>query len=83
MDYQTFKHNIKKAGLNIRKLAALLEVNPNSITNLSKKEKMPKNLYLISALLAQLKEKGVEPEEAFKQAGVYPVKEEKKKDHPK
>jgi len=82
MDYQTLKQNIKKAGLNIRKLATLLEVNPNSISNLSKKEKMPKNLFIITALLAQLKEKGVEPEEAFKNAGVYPSKANEK-DHPK
>lgn len=72
MDYQEFTRNIKKAGLSIKEFANLLEANPNSITNLSNKEKMPKNLAVISVLLGEMKDKGIEYRHLFDKMDLEP-----------
>lgn len=59
MDYEELKRNIRKAGLDIKDFAELIKVNPNSITNLKSKEKMPKNIAIIAVLLGEMKEKGL------------------------
>lgn len=56
MDYKELTRNIGKAGLSIKEFAELIKANPNSITNLSKKEFMPKNIAIISVLLGELAE---------------------------
>jgi hypothetical protein len=54
MTYDDFKKNIKSANLTLREFADLIKANRNSITNLSTQESVPKNLYIISALLAEM-----------------------------
>ena len=55
MDYEELVRNIGKAGLTIKEFAELIKANPNSITNLSNKEKkVPKNLAIIAMLLGEL-----------------------------
>lgn len=74
MDYQEFTRNINKAGLSLKEFAILLEANPNSITNLSSKEKIPKNLAVISVLLGEMKDKGVEYKHLFEKMDLEPQK---------
>ena len=56
MNYEELKRNIRKAGLDIKDFAELIKVNPNSITNLKSKKKIPKNLGIIAVLLGEMKE---------------------------
>lgn len=56
MNYEELTRNIAKAGLDIKEFAELIKANPNSITNLKSKEKMPKNIAIVAVLLGEMKE---------------------------
>lgn len=74
MDYDEFTRNIGKAGLTIKEFAHLIKTNPNSITNLSKKEQMPKNLAIIAVLLGEMVDKGLEYKHLFEKLDFEPQK---------
>lgn len=74
MDYGEFTRNIAKAGLSIKEFAYLIKTNPNSITNLSKKKLMPKNLSIIAVLLGEMKDKGVGYNHLFDKMILQPQK---------
>lgn len=74
MDYEEFTRNIKKAGLTLKEFAHLIKTNPNSITNLSKKEQMPKNLAIIAVLLGEMVDKGLEYKSLFEKMNLEPQK---------
>jgi len=74
MKYEEFTRNIGKAGLTIKEFAELIKANPNSITNLAKKDNVPKNLAIIVALLGELVEKGVEYKHLFEKMDLEPQK---------
>lgn len=65
MNYREFKRNIGKSGLTLNEFAQLLKMSTNSVTNLSKKEKVPKNLAIIATLLGEMADKGVEYKHLF------------------
>ena len=56
MNYVELTRNIAKAGLDIKEFAELIKANPNSITNLKSKKKVPKNIGIIAVLLGEMKE---------------------------
>jgi plasmid maintenance system antidote protein VapI len=56
MNYEELIRNIGKAGLDIKEFAELIKANPNSITNLKSKKKIPKNIGIIAVLLGEMKE---------------------------
>lgn len=56
MRYDELIRNIAKAGLEIKEFAELIKANPNSITNLKAKDKIPKNIAIIAVLLGEMKE---------------------------
>lgn len=56
MNYEELTRNIGKAGLDIKEFAELIKANPNSITNLKSKKKVPKNIGIIAVLLGEMKE---------------------------
>ncbi|HIP51092.1 MAG TPA: XRE family transcriptional regulator [Campylobacterales bacterium] len=74
MDYEEFTRNIRKAGLTLKEFALLIKTNPNSITNLSKKEQMPKNLAIIAVLLGEMVDKGIKYKHLFEQMDIEPQK---------
>jgi len=74
MDYEEFTRNVRKAGLTLKEFALLIKTNPNSITNLSKKEHMPKNLAIIAVLLGELVDKGLGYEHLFQKMELEPHK---------
>ncbi|MFX4154580.1 XRE family transcriptional regulator [Aliarcobacter butzleri] len=65
MNYEELKRNIRKAGLDIKDFAELIKVNPNSITNLKKKESVSKNLGIIAVLLGEMVDKGLDYKHLF------------------
>jgi len=74
MKYDDFKKNIRRANLSMREFADLIKANRNSITNLSVKEKVPKNLYIVSALLAELAYHKIDYKEIFQEMDIEPQK---------
>jgi len=74
MDYEEFTRNVRKAGLTLKEFAHLIKTNPNSITNLSKKEQMPKNLAIIAVLLGEMVDKGLEYKSLFEKMNLEPQK---------
>mgnify|MGYP003486557700 FL=1 len=65
MNYDELIRNIGKAGLSVKEFAILLKANPNSITNLKKKESVPKNLGIIAVLLGEMVDKGLDYKHLF------------------
>ncbi len=74
MDYEEFTRNIRKAGLTLKEFAYLIKTNPNSITNLSNKEQMPKNLAIIAVLLGEMVDKGIDYKHLFIKMDIEPQK---------
>ncbi|TKJ82545.1 DNA-binding protein [Pseudomonas koreensis] len=56
MTYEEFQRQLGKAGLNKRKFAELIKMNPNSLTNYAKTGEVPSHLAVISVLLGALAE---------------------------
>jgi antitoxin component HigA of HigAB toxin-antitoxin module len=54
MNYKELKLNIARAGLTLKEFAELIGSHPNSITNLKQREAVPKNIAIISILMAEL-----------------------------
>jgi plasmid maintenance system antidote protein VapI len=67
MDYEELVRNIGKSGLSIKEFAELIKANPNSITNLKNKGKIPKNLAIISVLLGELVDKKIPYKHLFEE----------------
>ena len=65
MNYNEFKRNIGKAGLNLKEFALLIKASPNSITNLANRDTIPKNLAIISVLLGELVDNNIEYKHLF------------------
>ncbi len=74
MNYVEFKRNIGKAGLTMRGFGELIKANPNSITNLSNKNDIPKNLSIIAVLLGELVDKGIDYNNLFEKMDLEPQK---------
>ena len=60
MPYTEFQRLIGKAGLSIKEFAALLNMNPNSITNYSKQGVVPTHIAVIVALISTMKDEGLD-----------------------
>lgn len=76
MDYDELIRNIRKSGLSIKEFGYLIKTNPNSITNLRSKGKIPKNLAIIAVLLGELVDKDIPYEHLFEKLG---LEEQKRK----
>ena len=80
MNYDELIRNIGKAGLSIKEFAILLKVNPNSITNLKKKESVPKKLGIIAVLLGEIVDKGLDYKHLFEKLELEEQKARRKSD---
>ena len=80
MDYDELTRNIGKAGLTIKEFAILLKANPNSITNLKKKDTIPKNLGIIAVLLGEMVDKGLEYKHLFEKLDLQEQKRRRSKE---
>lgn len=54
MDYEEFLRNVGKAGLTLREFAALIRMNPVSLSNLSKKGLVPSHLAVMACLMGEM-----------------------------
>lgn len=60
MVYEEFKRQLGKAALTTREFAELLKLNPNSITNYSKRGTVPNNLAVIAVLMGVMADNGID-----------------------
>lgn len=74
MIYDEFKRHVGKAGLTIRAFAALLKLNPASISNYAKTGEVPSHLAVIVVLLAELAEQKINYRDVLAKADIAPKK---------
>ncbi len=60
MTYDEFKRQLGKAGINIRQFAKLIKQTPNSITNYANQKEVPPHLAIISSLMGEMAESGLD-----------------------
>lgn len=65
MTYAEFLAELDRAALNVREFAALVQMNPNSVSNYAGKRDVPTHLAVIAALLAELRSNGIDHEPVF------------------
>ena len=66
MSYDEFKDCLRSAQLSVRELAALLDMQPNSITNYRAKGTVPRHLAVIATLLATLAAQNIDARQLLK-----------------
>lgn len=71
MPYEEFQRLMGKAGLSIKEFAALVDMNPNSITNYKKIGKVPTHLAALIYLLSNMKDEGVDFYPVFEKIKSY------------
>lgn len=54
MGYDDFLADLRKANLTVRGFAAVVGMNPNSISNYARQREVPRHLALIAALLGEM-----------------------------
>jgi len=79
MEYEEFCRNVRKAGLTLKEFALLIEVSPNSITNLKLKDRVPNHLAIIAALLGEMVDKRVPYKHLFEDMELVKQKPRRKK----
>ena len=60
MTYDEFKRQLGKAGLNISQFAKLIKQTPNSITNYASHAEVPPHLAIISSLMGDMADAGLD-----------------------
>lgn len=60
MTYDEFQRHIGKAGLTLKEFASLLRMNRGSISNLSKRGRVPTHLAVIACLMGELAEQRID-----------------------
>lgn len=65
MTYTDFLAELDEAALSVREFAALVQMNPNSVSNYARSGEVPAHLAVIAALLAELRRNGVDHQAVF------------------
>lgn len=71
MPYEEFQRLIGKSGLSIKEFAQLLDMNPNSITNYKKIGKVPTQIAVITVILSDMKDDGIDFYPIFEKVKSY------------
>lgn len=65
MTYAEFLLELDHAALTVRDFAALVQMNPNSVSNYARSGEVPAHLAVIAALLAELRQNGIDHSSVF------------------
>lgn len=65
MTYTEFLAELDQAALSVREFAALLQMNPNSVSNYARSGEVPTHFAVIAALLAELRRNGINHQPVF------------------
>ena len=60
MKYEEFRRQLGKAGVTAHQFADLIKMNPSSVTNCSQRGVVPSHLAVISALMGEMAENGLD-----------------------
>lgn len=60
MDYTEFRRHLGKAGLTVNEFAALLGIQPSSVSNYSSNPPVPTKLALLAVLLGDMADRGID-----------------------
>lgn len=74
MHYTEFLSELDKAGLSVRGFAALIGMNPNSISNYARTGRLPKHLALITVLVVGVSEMGGDYRKIMSRVEIAPQK---------
>lgn len=74
MTYDDFLRHIGRAGLKLHEFAALVKMNPNSVTNYAKAGEVPAHLAVIAVLLGEMTEHGIDFHESLSKIDIAPKK---------
>jgi hypothetical protein len=74
MTYDEFQRHVGKAGLTIKAYAALVRMNPISVSNYAKKGEVPAHLAIIAALLGEMADRGIDYREVLSRIEAPPKK---------
>lgn len=74
MDYREFKRLLGKAGTTNKEFAALMGLNPNSLSNYAKKDNVPSHLAIIATLLSEMAENQIDFRGVLNKIDVNPKK---------
>jgi hypothetical protein len=74
MTYDEFQRHVGKAGLTLKAFAELVRMNRISLSNLAKKGEVPAHLAIISALLGEMADNGIDYREVLTRIAIVPKK---------
>lgn len=72
MTYEEFRRQLGKAGVTAYQFADLIKMNPNSVTNCSQKGVVPSHLAVISTLMGEMAENGLDFRGALSKIDIKP-----------
>jgi hypothetical protein len=70
VNYPEFKRHLGKAGMTIGRYAALLQINPNSVSNYAKRSEMPRVHALLAVMLGDARDRGEDIELVLNRYGL-------------
>jgi predicted transcriptional regulator len=70
VDYKEFKRHLGKAGLTVNSFAELLGVQPSSVSNYAKKNRVPQAYALVATLAGEIVDGGDNLKEILRKHGV-------------
>ena len=72
MTYAEFLAELDQAALSVREFAALMQMNPNSVSNYARSGEVPPHLAVIAALLAELHKNSIDHRPVFSRTRIAP-----------
>lgn len=73
MKYDELKNYVKQASLSMKDFASLLGYEPESLSNLKKKEHIPNNLAVIVVLMAELQYHKIDFRQVLEKANIKSI----------
>jgi len=74
MNYAEFRRQLGKAGISIKDFAALLKLQPTSISSYARGGKVPDHLAVISSLMAEMADHGLNYRKVIEKLDLEPNK---------
>jgi hypothetical protein len=74
MTYDEFLRHIDRADLKLQEFAALIKMNPNSVSNYAKTGEVPSHLAVIAVLLGEMESLGIDYRALLAKIDIAPKK---------
>jgi hypothetical protein len=74
MKYKEFQRQLGKAGISICKFASIVKMNPHSITNCAKSDRIPSHLAIIATLMGVMADHKIDFQKELRKIKIEPKK---------